>query len=273
MAERPRRSGVPVHSHVAGRLHHLIVTSNRLLGAAAGSISLVDASRDRYAKVAECGTSCRLGSSFPLDEGVTGQVLARRRPVLLEQYGEVRWGHLAAAEAARAGAVVAVPIWWRGDVVGANVVFACRARRFSVAEVDELELLTQTAVPGLVRAGVADPSLAHLLHQRGGDRPPVATAPEPAPLPPVHGPADRSPLTRREQETIALLAGGLSNRQMATALVLSPKTVDKHVAAVLRKTGTSSRTAAVMTALERGWLPRAGDRPAAENWGKHPIQP
>jgi DNA-binding NarL/FixJ family response regulator len=30
--------------------------------------------------------------------------------------------------------------------------------------------------------------------------------------------------------------------------------VEKHVGAVLRKTGTSSRTAAVMNALERGWL-------------------
>ena len=40
-------------------------------------------------------------------------------------------------------------------------------------------------------------------------------------------------------------------------LVISPKTVEKHVGAVLRKTRTPSRTAAVAHALDRGWLPPA----------------
>ncbi|GAB4081609.1 GAF domain-containing protein [Modestobacter muralis] len=230
---------------VAGLLRRLITSSGSLVQAAAGSVSLVDGSWDRYAKLAEHGTSCRLGSSFPLDEGVTGQVVARRRPVVLPTYGQVHAGHLAAGGAAHAGAVLAVPLWWRGDVVGANVVFACRPRRFTVAEVDELELLTQSVVPAIVRAGVADPALTHLLARRSaGDRVPDRTA-EP--------PAD-SPFTRRERETLTLLARGLSNRQVAAALVLSPKTVEKHVAAVLHKTGAHSRTAAVMTALQRGWL-------------------
>jgi hypothetical protein len=51
-----------------------------------------------------------------------------------------------------------------------------------------------------------------------------------------------------------LLARGLSDRSIAHELLISPKTVEKHVGAVLRKTGTSSRTAAVMCALERNWL-------------------
>ena len=222
---------------VAGLLRRLIAASGSLVEAAAGSVSLGDGSRDRYSKLAERGTSCRLGSSFPLDEGVTGQVVARRRPVVLPTYGQVRAGHLAAGAAAHAGAVLAVPLWWRGDVVGANVVFACRPRRFTPAEVDGLELLTQSVVPDLVRLGADDPSLTHLLHPSGRDTGP-------------------SPLTRREQETLALLAGGLSNREIAEALVLAPKTVEKHVAEVLRKTGTHSRTAAVMAGLDRGWLPR-----------------
>lgn len=231
---------------VAGLLRRLISSSGTLVQAAAGSVSLVDGSRDRYAKLAERGTSCQLGSSFPLDEGVTGQVVARRRPVVLTTYGQVHAGHLATDGAAHGGAVLAVPLWWRGDVVGANVVFACRPRRFTVAEVDELELLTQSAVPAIVRAGTVDPALTHLLARRGGDdRVPDRSA----------GPALPSPFTRRERETLTLLARGLSNRQVAAALVLSPKTVEKHVAAVLGKTGAHSRTAAVMTALQRGWLP------------------
>jgi DNA-binding CsgD family transcriptional regulator len=272
MADGPRGVAPRDDGQVAGLLHHLILAGSTVLDAAAGSISLVDASRDRYAKMAERGTSCQLGSSFPLDEGITGRVVARRRPVVLATYGEIRAGHLAAEEAANSGAVVAVPIWWRGDVVGVNVVFACRSRRFTVAEIDELELLTQAAVPGIVRAGADEPSLAHLIRRRTGDDPlPAGTAP---PAGRQEDGANGSPLTRRERETVALLARGLSNRQMATALVLSPKTVEKHVAAVLHRTGTSSRTAAVMTALNRGWLPRSSDRPPpADNWGNHPIQP
>jgi DNA-binding NarL/FixJ family response regulator len=41
---------------------------------------------------------------------------------------------------------------------------------------------------------------------------------------------------------------------VAKALAISPKTVEKHVGALLRKTGTTSRTAAVVRALGRGWL-------------------
>jgi DNA-binding NarL/FixJ family response regulator len=62
------------------------------------------------------------------------------------------------------------------------------------------------------------------------------------------------PLTRRESEALRLLADGLSDREIATRLGISPKTVEKHVGAVLRKTGTSSRTAAVVNALDQGWL-------------------
>ncbi|WP_216870519.1 helix-turn-helix transcriptional regulator [Modestobacter excelsi] len=264
MAEGAWAVAPPAEDPVADLLHRLIATSGSLVEAAAGSISLVDGSGDRYAKLAERGTSCQLGGSFPLDEGVTGQVVARRRPVVLATYGEIRAGHLAAGEAAHSGAVAAVPIWWRGDVVGANVVFACRPRRFTVAEVDELELLTQTAVPDIVRAGVDDPSLSHLLRRRGEDG--GVLGPRPGTAAPAGSctPGRRSPLTRREHETVALLARGMSNRQMSAALVLSPKTVEKHVAAVLHKTGTSSRTAAVMTALDRGWLPRPGGRPTVD---------
>ena len=244
MAQGSRATTSPGGVPVTVLLHRLIATSGSLVQAAAGSVSLVDGSRDRYAKLAERGTSCRLGSSFPLDEGVTGQVVARRGPVVLTTYGTVRAGHLAAGGAAHSGAVLAVPIWWRGDVVGANVVFACRPRRFTVAEVDELELLTHSVVPDLVRAGVDDPSLTHLLHRREAADP--------------GGAVGAAPFTRRELETLTLLARGLSNQQVAGALVLSPKTVEKHVAAVLHKTGTHTRTAAVMTALERGWLPQPG---------------
>ncbi|MET7690427.1 LuxR C-terminal-related transcriptional regulator [Streptomyces sp. NPDC005483] len=50
-----------------------------------------------------------------------------------------------------------------------------------------------------------------------------------------------SPLTRREQEVAALVAKGMSNRQIASALGRSPRTVDGHVENILAKLGFGSR--------------------------------
>lgn len=52
-----------------------------------------------------------------------------------------------------------------------------------------------------------------------------------------------SRLSPREYEVAAIAATGQTNREIATALFLSPKTVDKHLSAALRKLGLRSRTA------------------------------
>jgi predicted ATPase/DNA-binding CsgD family transcriptional regulator len=51
-----------------------------------------------------------------------------------------------------------------------------------------------------------------------------------------------SPLTAREHEIVVLIARGLSNRQIADELVISPATVARHVANILSKLGFTSRT-------------------------------
>jgi predicted ATPase/DNA-binding SARP family transcriptional activator/DNA-binding CsgD family transcriptional regulator len=48
-------------------------------------------------------------------------------------------------------------------------------------------------------------------------------------------------LTRREKEVAALVARGITNRQIAQQLVLSERTVDNHVANILKKLGIGSR--------------------------------
>ena len=61
-------------------------------------------------------------------------------------------------------------------------------------------------------------------------------------------------VTRREADVLALVRGGLGNREIADQLYLSPRTVEKHVESLLRKSGARSRTelAARAAAAERG---------------------
>lgn len=51
-----------------------------------------------------------------------------------------------------------------------------------------------------------------------------------------------SPLTKRELEVAALVAGGGTNREIAEMLFLSPKTVERHVSNALRKLDARNRT-------------------------------
>ena len=77
---------------------------------------------------------------------------------------------------------------------------------------------------------------------------------EPAPYSIGAGPgAEPAPFTPREAEVLDLLRQGLTDRKIAARLVLSAKTVEKHVGAIMRKTKTTNRTAAVMAALEHDW--------------------
>lgn len=65
-------------------------------------------------------------------------------------------------------------------------------------------------------------------------------------------------LTRREREILAHLAEGLSNREIAERLVLSPETVKSHVAAILNKLELSDRTQAAVYAVRNGLAQPAG---------------
>lgn len=344
-------------------LHTLLAQSRLLAGGVAGSISVVDPRSGTYTKLAERGVTCRLGQRFPLEEGATGQAFSRRRPVVIDDYSALAAGHLPPGHAASRGSATAVPIWWRGDLIGVNVTFAGRRREYTTAEIDQLEVLTQTAAGAIVTAGAGEPSLGRLIRDQMEpfrDHPtgrrtlltevgPVGPVPPPvaeaavglvrsvqkhtaggragAPVhvailyraggirvlvqaedgrserclagdagperevgsrrlltltggaadvqhvagwgtllradisyqPSVEASASASaeapcPLTSREAEVLALVARGWGDREIARALAVSPRTVEKHVGAALRKTGTTSRTGAAMRGVERGWL-------------------
>ncbi|MBD2022111.1 response regulator transcription factor [Leptolyngbya sp. FACHB-36] len=58
-------------------------------------------------------------------------------------------------------------------------------------------------------------------------------------------------LTQREQDVLKVLTTGLSNMQIGDHLHLSPRTVEKYVSSLLRKTETNNRAELVRFAIER----------------------
>ena len=61
-------------------------------------------------------------------------------------------------------------------------------------------------------------------------------------------------LSHRETDVLRLVARGLTNREIADRLVVSPRTAEHHVQHVYAKIGTSSRAAAALFAMEHGLL-------------------
>lgn len=102
----------------------------------------------------------------------------------------------------------------------------------------------------VVAAGEAmlDPSVTRRLIARfaGGDAPRVV---EPAALP---------ELSPREEEVLRLLARGLSNAEIAAALVVNETTVKSHVAHLLTKLDLRDRVQAVVYAYESGFIAPGG---------------
>jgi len=61
-------------------------------------------------------------------------------------------------------------------------------------------------------------------------------------------------LSERQVEVLRLVAQGLSNRQIAGALVVSPRTAEHHVQDIYLKIGAASRAAAALFASEHELL-------------------
>ncbi|MGK7904216.1 MAG: response regulator transcription factor [Hormoscilla sp.] len=75
------------------------------------------------------------------------------------------------------------------------------------------------------------------------------------PTPPPQTPTRESTsldlsLTSREQEVLILITTGLSNAQIGATLHLSPRTIEKYVSSLLRKTSTSNRAELVHFAMQ-----------------------
>ena len=66
------------------------------------------------------------------------------------------------------------------------------------------------------------------------------------------GPQSEDPLTPRELEVVKLVAESYTTREIAEALVISEKTVERHRANVLEKLGFRDRVALTRYAIRRG---------------------
>ena len=67
-----------------------------------------------------------------------------------------------------------------------------------------------------------------------------------------HSPAELEELTEREREVLVLVATGLSNREIAERLVISPATAKTHVSRILLKLDARDRAQLVVIAYESG---------------------
>ena len=82
--------------------------------------------------------------------------------------------------------------------------------------------------------------------------PPVqaVTIPAAVPAPTGNGPA--APLTARERDVASLIAQGLTNRQIAAALVITPGTARTHVEHIMTKLGLHARAQVATWAATHG---------------------
>jgi DNA-binding NarL/FixJ family response regulator len=117
------------------------------------------------------------------------------------------------------------------------------ASGFLLKDVRPGELVDAIRVVAGGNALLAPASVTRLLDRFGGDADatvPIAT------------------LTEREEEILRLLAGGLSNNEIADRLVLGETTVKTHVSNLLRKLGVRDRVQAVIAAYDAGLVKPKG---------------
>lgn len=125
------------------------------------------------------------------------------------------------------------------------------ARGYLLKTVDS-QALAQAIIDAMAGASVVSPEMTgklvsafQALHGEAASASPV-----PAPAPPVHDPIDD--LSPREQQILAQIARGASNKEIARALDIAETTVKIHVQHILRKLNLGSRVQAAVYAAERG---------------------
>ena len=127
-----------------------------------------------------------------------------------------------------------------------------RAAQALAAEIGNPQLLA-AAEAALAEITPADAAVGA---QTQSSRPSLASQPSQPSLP-----SRPDNLTSRQAEVLALLAAGLSNKQIAAELYLSTATVERHLATIYRNLGLGGRVEAARFAMEHGLAGQPRDRP------------
>jgi DNA-binding NarL/FixJ family response regulator len=132
--------------------------------------------------------------------------------------------------------VVAMTSFTQADLVHGALQAGAAGYLLKDAEADEVAAAIRAACRGEVHL---DPAIARQL-TRSLVAPKAQTV---------------NALTDREREVLVLVAQGLSNQQIADALVISERTARTHVSNILSKLGVASRTQAALLAIREGVAP------------------
>jgi DNA-binding NarL/FixJ family response regulator len=125
------------------------------------------------------------------------------------------------------------------------------ASGFLLKDVTAERLFDAVRVIAAGEALLAPAITKRLIGEFARQRPRANARPEPA----------LATLTPRETEVLRLIAGGLSNTEIARRLMVTEETVKTHVSRVLSKLGLRDRTQAVVVAYESGLVvPGTGER-------------
>jgi DNA-binding NarL/FixJ family response regulator len=92
----------------------------------------------------------------------------------------------------------------------------------------------------------------HLYRVARGSAPPTTTTSATGDSPRAHSTREVARLTRREREVAALVARGLTNRQIGERLVIAESTAERHVINILNKLGQHSRSQIAVWATAQG---------------------
>lgn len=132
-------------------LGRIVASAAELLDADSGVISLVDQDDTARIRAVHNLTPALVGTRLLPGDGITGQVLERRQPVVVERYVEDLPRPL--LEGAHIGAGVAVPVWWQNRLLGVFGVMSVDTRRaFSAPDREVMELFANHVAIALENA-------------------------------------------------------------------------------------------------------------------------
>jgi DNA-binding NarL/FixJ family response regulator len=261
-------------------LERIIFSAMQLAGGDAGSVMLLTEDEESLVVEAAIGPRAEiiLGQRQSADASVAGLALKRKQPILLKGRADGASGATSSHPREIARSVV-VPLVVTGKLRGVlNVSTQFETEELAPEVVELLRTLANQAaimiefarmfedlqqkerrleqfVDRFYRLAEQRRNAVDLSESRLQEiiSKAVTASAQASPKPP---PEEPSPLlqrlTQREQEVLSYIVQGLTNKEIATQLYLSPDTVKNHVVHIMEKLGAQDRTQAAVFAIRNG---------------------